>query len=106
MSRLRAIWRLLNMPCEGMSRLTSESFDRDLGRLERLALRSHLIYCAACRRYRRQLELLRCAMRRLARDAESGDAPDARADFLDGDHQGKREKHAPKKIEPVSRASL
>ena len=73
MSRLRAIWRLLNMPCEGMSRLASESLDRDLGRLERFALRSHLLYCAACRRYRQQLELLRCAMRRLARDAEAGE---------------------------------
>ena len=71
MSRLRAIWRLLNTPCEGMSRLASESFDRDLGRLERFALRSHLLYCAACRRYRRQLEVLRYAMRRLARDAEA-----------------------------------
>ena len=75
MSRLRAIWRLLNLPCEGMSRLASESFDRDLGRLERFALRSHLLYCAACRRYRRQLEVLRCAMRRLARDAEAGVSP-------------------------------
>jgi predicted anti-sigma-YlaC factor YlaD len=73
MNRLRAIWRLLNMPCEGMSRLSSESLDRELGRLERFALRSHLLYCTACRRYRRQLELLRCAMRRLASDAESGD---------------------------------
>src|SRR5262249_33028858 len=83
MSRLRAIWRLLNMPCEGMSRLASESFDRDLGRLERLALRSHLLYFAACRRYprpaggryRRQLEVLRYAMRRLARDAEADVSP-------------------------------
>jgi hypothetical protein len=75
MNRLRVIWRLLNMPCEGMSRLASESLDRDLGRLERFALRSHLLYCSACRRYRRQLELLRCAMRRLARDVEAGECP-------------------------------
>ena len=30
MSRLKTIWRLLNLPCEGMTRLASESLDRDL----------------------------------------------------------------------------
>ncbi len=73
MRRLRAIWRLLNLPCEGMSQLASESLDRDLGRLERVALRSHLLYWCACRRYRRQLELVRSAMRRLAMAALGGD---------------------------------
>ena len=72
MSRLRSIWRLLNLPCREMSRLASESLDRDLDRLERIALRSHLVYCLACRRYLRQLLLLRRAMRRLATRLESG----------------------------------
>lgn len=74
MRRLLAIWRLLNLPCEGMSRLASESLDRDLGRAERFALRLHLLYCSACRRYRRQLEHLRCAMRRLARTIEADES--------------------------------
>jgi hypothetical protein len=72
MNRLRTIWHLLNLPCEGMSRLASRSIDGDLGRMERFALRSHLLYCAACRRYRRQLERIRCAMRELAGDLEVG----------------------------------
>ena len=67
MSRVKTFWCLLNLPCEGMSRLASESLDRDLGRLEWVALRSHLLYCAACRRFQRQIKLLRCAMRRLAK---------------------------------------
>ena len=58
MSRLKTLWCLLNLPCEGMSRLASESLDRDLGRLERVALRSHLLYCAACRRFQRQIQFL------------------------------------------------
>lgn len=66
MSRLKTLWCLLNLPCEGMSRLASESLDRDLGRLERVALRSHLLYCAACRRFQRQIQFLGCAMLRLA----------------------------------------
>jgi hypothetical protein len=52
MSRLKAFWRLLNLPCQGISRLASESLDRDLGHLERFALRSHLLCCTSCRRIR------------------------------------------------------
>jgi hypothetical protein len=72
MNRLRTIWRLLNLPCEGVSRLTSRSLDGELGRMERFALWSHLLYCVACRRYRRQLRLIQCAMRELAARIEVG----------------------------------
>jgi Putative zinc-finger len=72
MSRLRTIWRLLNLPCEGISRLASESLDRELGLMERIALRSHVLYCKACRRYLRQLERLRFAMRKLAGGIQDG----------------------------------
>jgi len=72
-SRLKTLWCLLNLPCEGMSRLASESLDRDLGRLEWVALRSHLLYCAACRRFQRQIKLLWCAMRQLASRVEAGE---------------------------------
>jgi predicted anti-sigma-YlaC factor YlaD len=79
MSRLRTIWHLLNLPCEGIARLASESLDRELGRMERIALRSHVLYCKACRRYRRQIEHLRCSMRKLAGNIEAGvPAPDLR----------------------------
>jgi hypothetical protein len=54
-----------------MSRLASESLDRDLDRLEWLALQAHLFYCVACRRYRRQIEFLHSAMDRLARSLEA-----------------------------------
>jgi Putative zinc-finger len=66
MSRLRTVWHLLNLPCEGIARLASESLDRELGLMERIALRSHILYCKACRRYRRQVEHLRSAMQKLA----------------------------------------
>jgi predicted anti-sigma-YlaC factor YlaD len=67
---------MLNLSCEQISRLASESLDRDIGPLERAALRSHLLYCYACRRYLRQITQLRDALRRLAARAESDpDAP-------------------------------
>ena len=63
MSRLKAFWRLLNLPCQGMCRLASDSLDRDLGRLA-LRARSHLLCCTSCRRFERQIRFLRFAMRR------------------------------------------
>jgi len=73
MGRLTDAWRLLNLPCRDMARLASDSLDRDLGRLERVALRSHLLYCVPCRRYARQVKILRQALGRLAARLESDD---------------------------------
>ena len=72
MCRLKTLWCLLNLPCQGMCLLASESLDRDLGRLDRFGLRSHLLYCEACRRFQRQIKLLRCVMRRLPGHIENG----------------------------------
>ncbi|HWE37728.1 MAG TPA: zf-HC2 domain-containing protein [Isosphaeraceae bacterium] len=74
MTRLKQIARLLTMPCEGFARLASESLDRDLPRPERWALAVHLAYCVACRRYRRQLALIRAAAERL-RARDEADTP-------------------------------
>jgi hypothetical protein len=60
-----------------MSRLASESLERDLDRFEWLALQTHLLYCIACRRFRRQIEFLHCAMDRLARSLEADECSPA-----------------------------
>ena len=70
---MRSLWSLLNLPCEGMAHLASESFDHDLTPWERLALRSHLFYCRACCRYVRQLKLLANRPARLASGIETDD---------------------------------
>jgi predicted anti-sigma-YlaC factor YlaD len=66
MNRLKNFWRTLNLPCCEMTRLASESLDCDLTRLERVSLSLHLAYCAACRRYIRQLARIRYLLRTLA----------------------------------------
>jgi hypothetical protein len=71
MSRLKTIWRLLNLPCREMTHLASQSLDRDLDRLERLALRSHVLYCSGCRRFLVQVRLVRSAARGLVNRLES-----------------------------------
>jgi len=65
MNRLKSLWRLVNLPCREISHLASESLDRDLDLLERFALRSHLLYCTACRRFLQQVEFIRQALGKL-----------------------------------------
>lgn len=69
---IKRIWHFLNMPCEEVSHLVSEGYDRDLTRAERFAVRSHLVYCKACRRFRRHWDLLR---KTLADVAEGPEVP-------------------------------
>jgi predicted anti-sigma-YlaC factor YlaD len=86
MSRLKTIWRLLNLPCRGMTHLASESLDRDLDRLERIVLRTHLLYCSACRRFLKQIALVRLAARQLVTRPESDlsmPGPDLPAEVCD-----------------------
>jgi hypothetical protein len=54
----------MTFSCKHAARLVSESMDRPLSRRERFSLGFHLLVCGLCRRYRRQLRL----MRRLLRD--------------------------------------
>ncbi|MFO1376832.1 MAG: zf-HC2 domain-containing protein [Steroidobacteraceae bacterium] len=51
------------LSCHDATRMLSEAQERRLGVLERVSLRLHLAICAACRRFDRQLPLLRHAMR-------------------------------------------
>jgi predicted anti-sigma-YlaC factor YlaD len=72
MTRLKTIWRLLNLPCREMTRLASASLEGNLSRLERIALKTHLLYCIACRRYFRQMLFVRRAVRRIVEHVETG----------------------------------
>jgi predicted anti-sigma-YlaC factor YlaD len=81
MRRLLTLWWLLNMPCREAAQLVSESLDRKLTRAERLAVRLHLLYCVACRRYRRQVFLLKSALRRPADDGSQPREPLAIAEL-------------------------
>jgi len=49
--------------CKKVSRLVSESMDRDIGTMHRLGLRFHLMMCRYCARYARQLRLIRKKIR-------------------------------------------
>ena len=59
------------LTCKSASRLMSEGLERPLGRRERWALRLHLWLCDNCRRFERQLRVLRRALRTLSRRVET-----------------------------------
>lgn len=54
------------LTCKQTSQLLSEHQERPLSRRERWALKLHLFMCVSCRRFNRQLAMLRHALRQLA----------------------------------------
>lgn len=57
------------LTCKDASHLISERQERPLTLRERLGLRLHLMICAYCRLYERQVDLMRRALRELGRRA-------------------------------------
>ena len=51
--------------CKEVSRLVSQGLDRRLGFIERLRLRVHLAICDGCTNFKKQMEFLREAVKRL-----------------------------------------
>lgn len=68
------------LSCKDASHLVSESQERPLGFRERWGLRMHLLICFSCRRFERQITLLRLALKMLGKRAETESADDS-ADF-------------------------
>jgi hypothetical protein len=67
--------RLLNSPCRDIARLVSAAQDTELTRAQRWAVRIHLLYCRACRAYRRHLVIFRQLLQLIA---QASDAPESR----------------------------
>jgi len=65
------------LSCKDVSHLTTQALDRRLTLSERWGVWLHLRICAACRRFNRQMTLLRQAMRRLRQQEPApGTLPD------------------------------
>lgn len=75
------------LSCKDASRLQSQAQDRRLNLAERFGLRLHLLICDNCRRFARQLKLIRQACQQVKasdgmRSGGEGLAPDAKARIL------------------------
>ena len=79
---LKGILQILTLRCEEADRLMSDSLDRRLTWVERVALEGHVAVCRGCRRARRQLLILQQTMRKSLDTADAaGDemlSPEAR----------------------------
>jgi hypothetical protein len=53
------------LSCKEVSRLVSQGLDRRLGFAERLRLRVHLAICDGCTNFKKQVDFLRKAAKRL-----------------------------------------
>jgi hypothetical protein len=63
---IKNIILILTLTCDQASRLLSDAQDRSLNRPERWALSFHLLICRFCRKYKRQLKLLRDILTKIA----------------------------------------
>jgi predicted anti-sigma-YlaC factor YlaD len=68
MSALNRVLQVLTLRCEAASALASQELDGLLAPLDRAALYCHLALCRSCRRFRKQIRLIRAAAHRRARE--------------------------------------
>ncbi len=74
MSRLNGLLQILTLHCEAASELSSRELDESLPRLDRAALLCHLLACNSCGRFRKQIRVIRDAVRRRERIIFEADA--------------------------------
>ncbi|MHC4948717.1 MAG: zf-HC2 domain-containing protein [Planctomycetota bacterium] len=67
-----SVIRIFTLRCRDATALLSAAQDDSLGRLDRWAVRLHLLVCGPCRRYRRHLRGLRDVARRALDRLEGG----------------------------------
>lgn len=78
MNRWARLRRILALTCEEAAEISSRRLDERLSWTDKLAWAGHLLVCRSCRRFRRQLEFLRDAARRVATSVDdASDTADA-----------------------------
>jgi hypothetical protein len=61
---MKNLWKVLTLSCDEATHILSDQQDRELTRIERAALKAHLVSCVRCKRFRRQLEVIKQAAKR------------------------------------------
>lgn len=61
------------LSCKQASELVSQSLDRPLTMRERLSVRFHLLICAACARFSRQLAYMQATIEKFVLDTEQNE---------------------------------
>lgn len=71
---MRRLMAVIVPDCSSISRTLSDSFERKLSLRERWQLRLHLLACVFCRRYRRQLQVMKRVTAAMDESAREDDA--------------------------------
>lgn len=53
--------------CKQAAALMSQGMDKELGLMQRMSLRMHLMMCSGCRNFNRQMAFLRAGCRKFTR---------------------------------------
>ena len=69
------IWKILTLRCAEASEIASRELDEPLGRTSRLALAVHVFLCRHCRRFRRQVAIIRRIMQRIRQQSSVASTP-------------------------------
>jgi len=69
------IWKILTLRCAESTEIASRELDEPLERTSRIALAVHLFLCRHCRRFRRQLAIIRRIMHRIREQSSVASAP-------------------------------
>ena len=77
---LKNVLLILTLTCDQAAELMSRAQDITLSRPERWALSFHLLICRLCRKYKRQLKLLRAIMNKISDHRTYEDKPPALLD--------------------------
>ena len=77
MSRREGLLWALTLRCKTASELLSRELDEPLNGMEWLGVRGHLISCRSCRRFRRQIQWIRMAIRIRNESHTNSEAEDA-----------------------------
>lgn len=64
------------LSCRKTTQLISESFERKLSLLEKLAIRMHLLVCRLCPRFRSQILFIENAMRQIRSSERETEIPE------------------------------
>ena len=92
---LKNIIRILTLTCDQSAELMSKAQETQLTRAERWALRLHLLICTSCRKYKKQLNILRTTLKKIARPSTyEADVPP----LLDADQARALKKRISKRI--------
>jgi len=70
MKKRLTILRILTVHCDEIIPLVSQACDEELTLMQRLAVRTHLWGCTSCRRFKKQIALLRESLQSLQESTE------------------------------------